>query len=240
MARHEIFLTGATRFLGSSLAGMSYSAAAIECEAWRAQALNRELWRAVKAFREMHECSVVLPQCGSMRHVRSPRSSRPSQSEQFREDLVSCREAVKAARQGGIRHFVYLSVAHPAPRMKAFQAVRAEVSRWFLNPAFPQLSFGRGMCSDRDGSWPVILKPFYAMARALPPIRDGEIRFTLVTLEQITQTLAWAVENRPKHLQVFELSQIKLAGGTQQWPMQAVARIEFAEPVEETDFSRAE
>ena len=55
-----------------------------------------------------------------------------------------------------------------------------------------------------------------------------------------TQTLAWAVENRPKRLQVFELSQIKLAGGTQQWPMQAVARIEFAEPVEDTDSSRAE
>jgi len=67
----------------------------------------------------------------------------------------------------------------------------------------------------------------------------GATRFLGSSLAE-TQTLAWAVENWPKHLQVFKLSQIKLAGGTQQWPMQAVVRIEFAEPVEETDSSRAE
>jgi hypothetical protein len=35
-------------------------------------------------------------------------------------------------------------------------------------------------------------------------------RLALVTLEQMTQTLAWAVENPPQQLQVFEPPQIKL------------------------------
>ena len=39
-----------------------------------------------------------------------------------------------------------------------------------------------------------MLQPFYAMARLFPPTRDGANRLALVTLEQMTQTLAWAVE----------------------------------------------
>src|SRR4051794_25686409 len=49
----------------------------------------------------------------------------PAKAKQFREiDLVSIKVAVKAARDAGVRHFVYLSVAHPAPVMKEFIAVR--------------------------------------------------------------------------------------------------------------------
>ena len=59
-----------------------------------------------------------------------------------------------------------------------------------------------------------MLKPFYALARAYPPTREGAIRLALVTLEQMTQTLAFAVENPPETLQVFEPPQIKRGGRT--------------------------
>ena len=50
-----------------------------------------------------------------------------SKGKQFREiDLVSAQVAVKAAREAGVRHFIYLSVAHPAPMMKEYIAVRTE------------------------------------------------------------------------------------------------------------------
>ena len=42
---------------------------------------------------------------------------------------------------------------------------------------------------------------------------EGATRLALVTLEQMTQTLAWAVENPPERLQIFEPPQIKLGGG---------------------------
>jgi nucleoside-diphosphate-sugar epimerase len=50
----------------------------------------------------------------------------PRKAEQFRVDLVSIRESVAAAKQAGVVHFVYLSVAQPAPMMKDYVAVRAE------------------------------------------------------------------------------------------------------------------
>ena len=52
----------------------------------------------------------------------------PRKAQQFREiDLKSGMAAVAAARQAGIRHLVYVSVAHPAPLMHAYMSLE---SRW--------------------------------------------------------------------------------------------------------------
>jgi hypothetical protein len=43
----------------------------------------------------------------------------PAKAKQFREiDLLAARESVRAIAATTIRHFIYLSVAHPAPVMK--------------------------------------------------------------------------------------------------------------------------
>jgi uncharacterized protein YbjT (DUF2867 family) len=119
---------------------------------------------------------------------------------------------VQAAKQAGVRHFVYLSVARPAPMMREFQAVRAEGERMVIESGIPA-SFVRPWYVLGPGrQWPIILKPFYALARAYPPTREAATRLALVTLEQMTQTLAWAVENPPERLQIFEPPQIKLGG----------------------------
>src|ERR1700752_3106929 len=45
----------------------------------------------------------------------------PSKASQFRTiDRVSARESISAAVEAGVGHFVYVSVAHPAPAMKAY------------------------------------------------------------------------------------------------------------------------
>jgi uncharacterized protein YbjT (DUF2867 family) len=49
----------------------------------------------------------------------------PGKAEQFNKiDLVSVRESVKAAKAAGVKHFIYLSVAEPAPTMHEYIAVR--------------------------------------------------------------------------------------------------------------------
>jgi uncharacterized protein YbjT (DUF2867 family) len=52
----------------------------------------------------------------------------PAKATEFRSvDLASVRASADAAAQAGVEHFVYLSVAQPAPAiMKAYAAVRAE------------------------------------------------------------------------------------------------------------------
>src|SRR5262249_10304082 len=49
----------------------------------------------------------------------------PAKAKEFREiDFVSVRESVTAAIASGIKHFIYLSVAQPAPVMREYIAVR--------------------------------------------------------------------------------------------------------------------
>ncbi len=169
MAQHDVFLTGATGFLGSSLAA----------ELLRRGHRVRVLVRPGSESRVVQGCEIVhgdalrsetyaenVAPADTFVHLVGVAHPSPSKAEEFRKiDLVSCREAVNAAKQAGIRHFVYLSVARPAPMMKEYQAVRAEGERMIIESGIPA-SFVRPWYVLGPGrSWPVILKPFYAMAR---------------------------------------------------------------------------
>ena len=51
----------------------------------------------------------------------------PAKAAEFRRvDLVSIRAATVAAQSAGVHHLVYVSVAHPAPVMREYIAVRQE------------------------------------------------------------------------------------------------------------------
>ena len=122
----------------------------------------------------------------------------PAKAAQFRAvDLVSIRASVKAARAAGIRHFVYLSVAQPAPMMKEYLAVRAE-GETLIRASGMAASFVRPWYVLGPGRrWPYALLPFYWLCERLPPTREGAQRLGLVTLSQMLKTLIWAVENPP-------------------------------------------
>jgi len=216
MAQRDVFLTGGTGFLGRSLASVllrrghrvstlarpgSESRIVPGCEVVYGDALRAETYAANVAPADtfVHLVGVAHPS--------------PSKAAQFRAiDLPSCREAVQAAKQAGVQHFVYLSVARPAPMMREFQAVRTEGEKMVIDSGIPA-SFVRPWYVLGPGrSWPIALKPFYALARAFPATREGATRLALVTLQEMTQTLAWAVENPPQRLQAFEPPQIKLGG----------------------------
>jgi uncharacterized protein YbjT (DUF2867 family) len=214
---NQIFLTGATGFLGSSLA----------TELLRRGHRVRALVRPGSESRVPQGCEIVhgdalradtyaaaVAPADTFVHLVGVSHPSPSKAEEFRQiDLVSCREAVSAAKQAGIRHFVYLSVARPAPMMKAYQAVRAEGEAMVIASGIPATFVRPWYVLGPGRSWPRMLQPFYAMARLFPATRDGANRLALVTLEQMTQTLAWAVEHPPQQLQAFEPPQIKLGGG---------------------------
>ena len=134
----------------------------------------------------------------------------PAKAAQFRAvDLVSAQVAVKAAREAGIRHFVYLSIAHPAPMMKAYIAVRAEgealirasgLAATFLRPWYV---LGPGH------RWPHLLRPFYWLCERLPATREGARRLGLVTLPQMLTALVWAVENPSREVQILDVPRIR-------------------------------
>ena len=134
----------------------------------------------------------------------------PRKATEFQEiDLKSCQEAVRAASEAGVRHFVYLSVARPAPIMVEYQAARAEGER-LIRDSGMRATFVRPWYVLGPGRrWPLLLVPMYAVARLIPSTRDGAERLGLVTVDQMTQALAWAVENPPEQIQMLEPPHIR-------------------------------
>jgi uncharacterized protein YbjT (DUF2867 family) len=129
--------------------------------------------------------------------VGTPHPS-PAKAAQFRRvDLPSVAASVAAARDRGAAHVVYVSVAQPAPAMKAFLAVRAE-GEAMIRGARLTATFVRPWYVLGPGHrWPLLLVPFYALARAVPRTRDGALRLGLVTIDQMIAALVHAIEAPP-------------------------------------------
>src|SRR3990172_12945997 len=132
-----------------------------------------------------------------------PRPS-PLKAAQFRKvDWVSAQVAVKAAREAGIGHFIYLSVAHPAPMMQAYIAVRSECEVMIRGSGMPATFLRPWYVLGPGHRWPYALVPFYWLCERLPAAREGARRLGLVTLPQMLNALLWTVENPSRDVQIL-------------------------------------
>jgi uncharacterized protein YbjT (DUF2867 family) len=125
----------------------------------------------------------------------------PAKAAQFRSiDLASAKEAISAATSVGIRHFVYVSVAHPAPVMRAYIAARVEAEDAVRASGLPTTILRPWYVLGPGRRWPMLLGP---VLRRVSP------RLSLVTAEQMVAALAGAVEHPPDGVRVIEVPEIR-------------------------------
>lgn len=122
----------------------------------------------------------------------------PSKADQFEKvDLVSIRATVSAAKQSGISHLLYLSVAHPAPIMQAYLWMRA-LGEAMIREAGLTATIVRPWYVLGPGRWwPKAIAPLYRIAELIPATRATAERLGLVTIEQMVNALVQALENPP-------------------------------------------
>jgi uncharacterized protein YbjT (DUF2867 family) len=137
----------------------------------------------------------------------------PGKKQQFLDiDLKSIECAVAAAGFARIRHFVYVSVAHPAPVMQAFIEVRMRgeeiVRQAGLNATIvrPWYVLGPGHW------WPYALLPFYRLLEAIPATREGATRLGLVTHGEMVGALRCAVREPASGISIMNVSEIRRLG----------------------------
>lgn len=134
----------------------------------------------------------------------------PSKGKEFRSiDLVSGRESVAAASAAGIKHFVYVSVAHPAPMMKDYIAVRTEVESMIRSSGMNATILRPWYVLGPGHRWPCMLIPAYWIAEIIPATRESLQRLGLVTLAQMLKALVNAVENPAEGMRILEAPQIR-------------------------------
>lgn len=145
--------------------------------------------------------------------VGTPHPS-PAKAAEFRRvDLVSIQEAVPAVVAAGVRHFVYVSVAHPAPVMDAYIAVRSEGEALLRASGLSATILRPWYILGPGHRWPVFLLPIYWVMERLPSTREGARRLGLVTIDQFVATLVRVIEQGSQGIRIVEVPEIRRVDG---------------------------
>jgi uncharacterized protein YbjT (DUF2867 family) len=213
-AVRSVLVTGATGYLGRALLPELLS------RGHRVRALVRpgskgKLPSGVEMFtgNPLDPSSVAraLANVDTLVHLVGIPQPSPAKARQFREiDLVSIRATVDAASRAQPRpHLVYLSVAQPAPVMKAYQAVRAEGEAFIRASGLDATFLRPWYVLGPAHRWPYLLLPVYALLGCIPATRASAQRLGLVTLAQMTGALVRAVEQPASGVRLVEVPGIR-------------------------------
>ena len=150
--------------------------------------------------------------CDTLVHLVGVPHPSPAKAAEFRSiDLASAREAIAAAVHARVRHFVYVSVAHPAPVMREYIAARTEAETALRASGLNATILRPWYVLGPGHRWPYALVPIYWLLRALPATRESANRLGLVTLTQMVQALVRAVENPANGVNVVAAPEIRAA-----------------------------
>ena len=151
---------------------------------------------------------------GTLVHLVGTPHPNPSKAAEFeRVDLSSIRASIAAARATGIAHLVYVSVAQPAPVMRAYVDARARGELAIAQSGLTATIVRPWYVLGPGHRWPAILVPVVKLLEALPWTRDAARRLGFVTLSQMVTALVHAVEHppAPAERRIVEVPAIRVA-----------------------------
>lgn len=203
----NVFIAGATGYIGRHLVPELARRGHVVRALVRPSSLDRlpadakpVIGDALSAFSFAH---ALAPSDTFIQLVGVPHPS-PAKADEFRKvDLVAVRESVRAVAGSGIRHFIYLSVAMPAPVMKDYVAVREEGERLVRGSGIAA-TFVRPFYVLGPGHWwPYLFLPLFKLF--------AEPHLHPVKLKAVVRAIADAVENPPDGVRVIEAPELLAA-----------------------------
>jgi uncharacterized protein YbjT (DUF2867 family) len=215
MSEQNIFIAGGTGYLGQRLIPKllnhghlvralvrkgSENKLPDGCEVVFGDALKKETF-----------AHLIQPSDTFVQLVGTPRPS-PAKAKQFCEiDLPSVQASVAAASENNIKHFVYVSVAHPAPIMKDYIAVRMEGEKLIRESGMNATIIRPWYVLGPGHWWAYSLLPVYKIMELIPQTRERATRLGLVKLNQMVAALFNSIENPANGLRVLNVSDIRKA-----------------------------
>ena len=211
MAR--VFVTGGTGYIGRPLIERLIARGHEVTAVARTQSIGRlpKSCRAVigDALDASTYSEHVTDEHTFVQLVGVPHPSPKKAREFVQVDGKSAREAVRAARKARVPHFVYVSVAHPAPVMKAYIEVRSGCEALIREAGLRATILRPWYVLGPGHRWPVALIPLYRMAERVPRFAEGARRLGLVSLKDMVGALLWSIENPGEGTRVLEPPDIR-------------------------------
>ncbi len=213
----HVFVTGGTGYIGSRLI------AALAARGHRVRALARtgSIAKLPAGCRPvpgdaLDAASYVadVPPADTFCQLVGVPHPNPAKAAQFRAiDLRSALAGIDAASQAGVRHFIYVSVAQPAPVMRAYIESRAAAEAALRASGLDATILRPWYVLGPGHWWPYALVPGYWLAERFPPTRELALRLGLVTVGETVGALVAAVENPVSGVKVVEVPAIRAARG---------------------------
>ena len=212
----HVFVTGATGYLGRSLIP------ALLARGHRVRALTRRPAPDLPAGCEQVRGDALdgatyvdaIAPCDTLVHLVGVAHPGPAKAAQFISiDLASATIAATNAQRAGIAHFVYVSVAQPAPVMRAYVAARAAAEQAIREAGLHATILRPWYVLGPGHRWPYALLPLYRLLECIPATRAHAQRLGLVSLAEMTRALCHAVDAPPAAgMRVLDVAQIRASG----------------------------
>jgi uncharacterized protein YbjT (DUF2867 family) len=216
----EIMITGGTGYMGRELIPLLLARGHTVRVLARPESASRVPAGALPVTGDALEADAVaqaLRPGDTLVHLVGTPHPNPSKAQEFqRVDLPSIRASVAAAVRVGIAHLVYVSVAQPAPVMRAFIAVRAQGEAMIREAGLTATILRPWYVLGPGHRWAAALVPFYQLAELWPATRESARRLGLVTIAQMVNALVAAIEDTapPGQTRIVDVPAIKGAAST--------------------------
>jgi uncharacterized protein YbjT (DUF2867 family) len=132
-------------------------------------------------------------------------------------DLVSAQASIQSATAAQVKHFVYVSVAHPAPMMKAYITVRRACEQAIRAAGMPATFIRPWYILGPGHRWPYLLLPAYKVMGRIPSMSESAQRLGLVTIDDMLAALVWAIEHPPGQVRIVDVPEIRRLGAVKRY-----------------------
>lgn len=210
----DVFVAGGTGYIGSHLLPR------LIARGHRVHALCRGAARAkippgaqavLGNALEANSYQAQIPRGCTFVHLVGVAHPGPSKAAQFVSiDLASVRASLSAAKNAGAHHFVYISVAQPAPVMQAYIAARQAAEMLIRASGIPATILRPWYVLGPGHRWPLLLRPIYWLAERFPPTARTAQRLGLIKLDRFIEALIRAIESpAPRDCRVLDVVAIR-------------------------------
>jgi uncharacterized protein YbjT (DUF2867 family) len=219
MPGEPVFVTGGTGYIGrpliAALLGTGHCVHALVRRGSEAR-LPPGVSPVVGNALDASTFASAIPRSATLVHLVGTPHPNPSKAAEFRRvDLASIKAAVTAAGRAQVGHIIYVSVAHPAPVMRAYIAVRQEGESHVRASGIPATVLRPWYVLGPGHYWPYVLVPAYAILRRLAATREGAERLGLLTRADMVAALLRAVEQPPAAgVRIVEVPDIRRAASS--------------------------
>lgn len=214
----DICITGGTGYMGQRLVPLLLARGHRVRVLARQSSLGRVSGGAVPVVGDALDAESVTAAVrpgDTLIHLVGTPQPNPTKVKDFEQiDLASIRATVIAAKRVGISHLVYVSVAQPAPLMRAYLAVRAMGEAIIKQTGLTSTILRPWYVIGPGHWWPMVLMPIYKVAECFDSTREGAERLGLITIEQMVNALVQAAEHPPLdgRIRLMDVPAIRIAG----------------------------